>query len=276
MSVNKNLAQAIAQLYGHDKVASEEEEQPQAVDLENMTAADFLKGIEDGSIVYGEDEQQQEKTSSELKPEDLENMTGRELLELYAREEEVQQEKQAAATLSKLAESGELDSLDLSGRVMAHAFWDEFNKLASEQPAAEEELDLDNITGAQLAQLLESGEYELVNETQEEEQAKTASPFGTSAGEKVAGAKMDAAKGAVRKAIDAFTAKRARKGIGQLVKARGLHGQAKEVTKRYGKEHLREGAKATGLAYGALGATGAAGYGAAKLRKKMKSKKMKK
>jgi hypothetical protein len=153
----------IAALFaGKNKTASEEEAQGEPIDLSKITAAEFVAGINDGSIIMPETEgdDDPEKTSSEEEI-DLSKLTGRQLLELYAEAEEDKEKTAQEAELQKMAESGELQKWDMAGRVMAHAMNDELSKLAG---AEEGLVSLDDISGEQLVEMLDSGEWELVDE----------------------------------------------------------------------------------------------------------------
>ena len=60
--------------------------------------------------------------------------------------------------LEKMAQSGELEYWDMAGRIMAHAYNDELSKTA-----APDYIDLDDIDGETMMELIESGEYELID-----------------------------------------------------------------------------------------------------------------
>ena len=150
-------------------VLPEDEQEKQAsdgeLDLSEISAADFLKGIEDGSIVLPDDESEKTAGSIEdLTPEQLANMSGEELLQLAASLDEDGPEKTAAdkAELEKMAESGELAHWDMVGRLVAHATRHEIEKMASEDGEMPDVIDPADISAADMTALLESGEYELV------------------------------------------------------------------------------------------------------------------
>jgi len=258
------------------------------LDLTQMSAAELLQGLEEGTIVFEGDEEP-EKTAGDdpLEDIDLNDLSGRELLELYSALEEQEAEKTAAAALDKLAKSGELAQLDMSGRVMAHAFMDEIDKVASEDDDLPDEISLDDISGEDLVALLESGEYEL-----EEGSEKTAGRVGKAAlrieqalgraAEKSKGPAGKAYRGAKKGLGKAYRgAKKGGRGYWKALKgeqlAKGLRkhrlgrqsvGRYTEGLKAQGYEDiLRGGAKTVG-AYGVPLA--GAGGGAVALKRKKK------
>jgi hypothetical protein len=205
----------LASLYGtgQEKVASEEA--TEEIDLSQISAADFIVGLEEGSITLPDDEDVPEKTASdesegdldlstlsgaellqildalEEQPEeektasesdeelDLSQISGTDLMQILSALEEDEQEKTSEAVLEKMAEDGDLQKWDMAGRVMAHSFHQEMQKMAeTAEPEMPDdiEVNLDEITGEQLVALMESG-YEF------DEADKTASAAGEAASE---------------------------------------------------------------------------------------------
>ena len=182
----------LASLYGtgQEKVASEEA--TEEIDLSQISAADFIAGLEEGSITLPDDEKtaseesegdldlstlsgaellqildaleeqpEDEKTASESDEElDLSQISGTELMQILSALEEDEQEKTSEAVLEKMAEDGDLQKWDMAGRVMAHSFHQEMQKMAeTAEPEMPDdiEVNLDEITGEQLVALMESG-----------------------------------------------------------------------------------------------------------------------
>jgi len=191
----------LASLYGtgQEKVASEEA--TEEIDLSQISAADFITGLEEGSITLPDDEEtstedvpektasdesegdldlstlsgaellqilgaleeqpEEEKTASESDEElDLSQISGTELMQILSAIEEDEQEKTSEAVLEKMAEDGDLQKWDMAGRVMAHSFHQEMQKMAeTAEPEMPDdiEVNLDEITGEQLVALMESG-----------------------------------------------------------------------------------------------------------------------
>lgn len=139
----------LAQIYGtgFEKAASADQE----LDFNNMSAAELLAGLEDGSIVF--DDGAEKVAGDDL---DLSEMTGAELLQLIEAADEVESEKTASVMLEKMAHDGTLDYFDMAGRIMAHAYADEFSKVAS-SGSDEIEVDLNEISGEQLMELIDAG-----------------------------------------------------------------------------------------------------------------------
>ena len=133
----------LARIYGHEKTASDNSE----LDLTQISAADLLAGLEDGSIVMPEGE----KTAGDGEV-DLSQISGAQLLEML---EQVEAEE-SGEVIEKMAADGSLDYFDTAGRIMAHAHADELAKMAGD-----EDIDLSEISGEQLVALIESGEYEI-------------------------------------------------------------------------------------------------------------------
>ena len=65
----------LAALYGLDKTASDNEQEE--IDLSQISAADFLKGVEDGTIVLPEDEQEKQASDGELDLSEISLSLGR-------------------------------------------------------------------------------------------------------------------------------------------------------------------------------------------------------
>ncbi len=137
----------LAQIYGRgfDKTASDN-----TIDLDTISGADLLAGIESGQIVL--DGMDKEAGDDEI---DLTQLTGTELLELM---DEVDD---GGEVLSKMASDGSAEYWDMAGRIMAHAYNDELNKTAGP-----DFIDLDDIDGETMMELIESGEYELIEDVE--------------------------------------------------------------------------------------------------------------
>lgn len=116
------------QLVSNAPVAQED---TSAIDLNTMSAAQFLAGLED-------------EMSQTQEPQELDKV---------------------ASAVAALQESGDFTAVDTMGRIMAHAFHDELSKLASapaEGPEEPEFIPLENLTAAQMLEMMNSGEYEIV------------------------------------------------------------------------------------------------------------------
>jgi len=136
------MNQTLAQLYGlstMSKTASDEAN----VDLTQISAADYLAALE-----------QEDPGEGEL---DLSQMSAQELIDLANQEDESEGDP-----IEKMASSGELAYWDSAGRIMAHAYNDELQKVAS---AEDEVFDIDDLSAAELVELIESGEFELIEKT---------------------------------------------------------------------------------------------------------------
>lgn len=155
----------LAQIYGtgFDKTASAADDG--YIDLNNISGADLMAGLEDGSIVLPDGGF--EKEAGDL---DLSELTGTELLQLMNELED------GSGALEKMASSGDLEYFDMAGRVMAHAYADEMRKVAG----ADDYIDLDSIDGHTLLELLDSGEYEIIEAGHDKHAAsRSAREFGT-------------------------------------------------------------------------------------------------
>ena len=124
----------LAALYGTgtEKTASDENEE---IDLTQISAADFLTALNEI-----EEEDSSEKTAGDEEL-DLSSLSDEDLVSLY-------NEIESEDTIEKMASSGELEYWDLAGRVMAHAYADEFNKEASAV-----DVDLNDFTDDELIHL---------------------------------------------------------------------------------------------------------------------------
>lgn len=117
----------LASIYGtHEKVASHGD-----FDLNDISAADLLQLLE-------EDEMSKAASGGF----DLDSISAADLLELLEEDED---------PIEKMASDGSLEYFDTAGRIMAHAYANEMNKVASGG------IDLDSISGADLLELLEAG-----------------------------------------------------------------------------------------------------------------------
>jgi hypothetical protein len=122
----------LAALYGLTKTASEEE----VIDLHQISGADLIEGLENGTIELEGDEIEKE-AGDDL---DLSDLTGADLLEILEQLEDDDE------PLNKTAS-------------MAHAYADELTKFASDE---DEVYDLSEISAEDTIAMLESGEYEIV------------------------------------------------------------------------------------------------------------------
>tara|TARA_Y100000034_G_scaffold123408_1_gene170108 strand:+ start:514 stop:1359 length:846 start_codon:yes stop_codon:yes gene_type:complete len=139
----------LAQIYGTglSKTASDYNSSG-AIDLDQISGADLLAGLQSGEIVLDGDIEKE--AGEDL---DLSQLTGAELLELL---DEVDD---GSETLDKMASDGSAEYWDMAGRIMAHAYADEMSKVASSD--LPDEIDLNEIDGETMLSLIESGEYEL-------------------------------------------------------------------------------------------------------------------
>ena len=228
----------LARIYGTgmSKTASAED-----LDLNQISAADYLSMLEES----GEGE------SDEL---DLSQLSAAELLELAG---EVDGDDQ----IEKMASSGDLEYWDAAGRIMAHSYAQEIEKVASGED--DELIDIDDLNAAELVALLESGEYEFVKEAGIKDMASRGlaamKGYGSKAGQAV---------------VDAALARRARTAAGALKRIsgektgllglfgerRGLMGALKTERGKKAAGRLARGAAETGALYGGAGA-GAYGIG---------------
>ena len=157
----------LAQIYGTggiDKVAAEADEDT-TFDLNDITGAQLIAGLEDGSIVFNGEEEEAEKTAGDEDEIDLSQYTGQELLDML---DEVQDD--GSEVLDKMASDGSAEYWDMAGRIMAHAYADEMNKVASEDEWPEY-IDPEQIDGELMVNLLEDGHYELVQEESMDKEA---------------------------------------------------------------------------------------------------------
>lgn len=230
------------QLYpqsGLDKLAN--------ADLSQISAADYLAALE--AEEGGEE--------GEL---DLEQISAADFL---AAIEDEDGEKTAGtdedALLQAMIENGTFAEMDLAGRIMARAQLDELNK-----HAGADEIDLDELSAADLIELLESGEYELEKDAGMKDIGralrKTWGEGKAAAGNAWKSYKADVSGATTGRILKNMGAK---KGIGARVKmlakglygSKGTRGQVKALRRATGKQ------VATGAALGA------AGYGGYKLKK---------
>lgn len=132
----------LASIYGtHEKVASASDE----LDLNNISAAELLYLLEE--------EESEKVANDEL---DLSQLSARELVELMEQAEELESEEAEKVALEKMAQDGSFDYFDMAGRIMAHAYANEMDKVASGLDD-EIEVDLDSISGEDLLELMEAG-----------------------------------------------------------------------------------------------------------------------
>ena len=233
----------LARLYGTgmSKTASAGE-----IDLSQISAADYLEIMNGQEKVANEDEL------------DLSQLSAQELLDLAASLDE--------DPIEKMASSGDLDYWDAAGRVMAHAYADEMNKVAGAD--LPEFIDVETLSAQDLVNLVESGEYELVKEAGVVEMLAGAKKAGKAylqrarAGASALGARaMSGAKAERARAAAANLSNMMRKRPGNLgpsgmaaLKTPGGRAQLKELAKGLGET----GAVYGGGAAATLGALAAA------------------
>jgi hypothetical protein len=232
----------LAQIYGtggFDKTASEEDT---FIDLNEISGAQLLAGLESGELTLpGLDDGEEIEKEAGI---DLSQYTGQELLDILSEVEDEGEE-----ILSKMASDGSAEYWDMAGRIMAHAYTDEMNKVASDDEWPEY-IDPEAIDGSTMVELIESGAYEIVTEEDMNKEAGVkdwlksvgrSAKSGGSAAAEVAGATGramgESAKAGGRRASDA--AKRGANSVKDGAK-RGFEG-AKDGAKRG-----FEGAKAGG------------------------------
>jgi hypothetical protein len=145
----------LAQLYGtgFEKQASDDD-----IDLTQISGAQLLE-------LLALEEQEKVAHDDEI---DFSQFSGRELLELYAEAEEQEAYDVQGATLEKMASTGELEYWDMVGRIQAHAYADEMNKLASYDDDDIIEVNLDEIDGETMMALMDEG-YEFIEDDFEKE-----------------------------------------------------------------------------------------------------------
>lgn len=147
------MNETLARLYGTgmSKTASDASaEAGQELDLTQISAADFLRLVEEQEAA--------EKTAGEGL--DLSQMSAQELIDLA--EELGEQESDNSEVIEKMAQSGDLAYWDSAGRIMAHAYAQELEKVSSAD--LPDVIDTSDLTAEDLLALVESGEYELVKE----------------------------------------------------------------------------------------------------------------
>lgn len=248
----------LASIYGtgFDKTASAEDE----LDLNNISAADFLALIER--------EESEKVAGDDL---DLSQMSATELLELAEMADDIEDEEAEKIAFAEMVEDGSFEYADRMGRIMAHAFAEESEKLASSD---EIEVDLNEITGEQLLELMEAG-YEFDGA---EKQAAEIAPGvfkslkNMTDAEKEQYAKFTKGrKGSGRgnmqgmgpkaraKARDSYKAQEAARTGSKMGKLKGLMGKARGSSARLAKNPKARAAAAL-LAAGGIGA--GAGYAA--------------
>jgi hypothetical protein len=158
---------ALAAIYGtgHTKVAHDDE-----LDLDQISAADLLEYL-------SEEDEYEKLASDEL---DLSELSAAELMELYADAEEYGEYEEDEYAIEKMAADGTLDYFDMAGRIMAHAYADEMDKVAFEGDEYYDEddvvfLDLEEMSGEDLADLMDDG-WEIVDYDDHEKVAAVANP----------------------------------------------------------------------------------------------------
>lgn len=268
----------LAQIYGtgFEKAASADEE----LDLNNISAAQLLELLEEGEKTASEDEL------------DLSQLTGAELLQILDEADAYESEKTASAIFEKMANDGSFDFYDAAGRIMAHAYADEFSKLASAEDDVIE-VDLDSISGDDLLELMEMGyEFGDAEKTASWKSILGYTPKGKGFGSKAWQALKDTASGKgyrkgreiMRKGdkkLDAAAKARAmaqQRDRGMSDSGRALAGELAgkrtregEKLRSQGKRVAMRGALNTAALYGTGAAgTGLAGYGGYRAMKRKK------
>ena len=232
----------LAAIYGLDKTASDESTD---LDLNQISGAELLAGLEDGTIALEGGEEIEKEAGDEL---DLSDLTGAELIEIMDQLEDEDE------PLNKVA--GDEYLMELGGRIMAHAYADEMSKLASDEG---DYYDLSEISAEDTIALLESGEFELVDGEIEKD----------------AGARVD-------RALELLSGSKVRKQLAQVRKGTG-EGRAQSwinalrgsTPTRARFKHLPEEARKSLAAQTAAGATAIGGVGgaAALIRRRKKGRK---
>jgi hypothetical protein len=159
------MNQALAALYGHLKTASEADEthdEFEEFDLSEISAADLIAGLQSGDIVIPEEEASEKTAGEDDGTVNLGALSLEELTELRDNLTGHIEDQSDEVHLQKMAESGELAQWDRAGRIMAHAFAHEFDKLASANEP-DEIYSIDDLSASDLVAALESGEFELVD-----------------------------------------------------------------------------------------------------------------
>tara|TARA_Y100000310_G_scaffold324758_2_gene387051 strand:+ start:186 stop:1040 length:855 start_codon:yes stop_codon:yes gene_type:complete len=190
----------LAQIYGTggiDKVAADATEDS-TIDLNAITGAQLLEGLEDGSIVFqGDEDEGTEKVAGDEDGEiDLSQYTGQEILDML---EKFEGDGEGEEVLNKMAQDGSAEYWDMAGRIMAHAYADEMNKVAAGDDEFPEYIDPSEIDGKLMVDLIESGQYELVKEELEKEAGAAGAKDWLKATGRKAG---DAARSAAEKTKD--------------------------------------------------------------------------
>ena len=252
----------LAQMYdtgSTTKVASEGDD----LDFNNMSAAEFIELAQQG---YFEDGEDGEKVADEGDI-DLSQLSGRELLELYAAEEEEQEKAASAGLVETMVESGDAEYWDTAGRLMAHAYNDEAVKIASEVDDDVIHVDLDNISADQLLELADQG-YEFADDLEKEAGVSDVIARMRSSASKAYGS----AKGQASKAYGSVKAmeRRVSRGVGSRLTRRE---EAKGVLAKFrqpwlDKEFDRRALSLGRHALAGAGLAGAGGLGAVALKRR--------
>jgi hypothetical protein len=229
-----SVQDVLAAIYGHDKTASEA--QAEELDLTQISGADLLAGLESGEIVL--DDGEGEKTAADEEEIDFSQFSAAELLEALA---EIEDESE------KTAGDEDFAFFDAAGRIMAHAYADEMDKMASVELPDELEINLDEISAEDFMALEEAGyEFSPIEE------------------EKTAGAadRLRYLKETYRKSVGASKAQ----AKGGHPSARGFFGRHKKaVETTFGK--TTKGERAAAAAAAGIPAAAGAGYMLAKKKK---------
>lgn len=99
-----------------------------------------------------------------LEDVDLSQIPAEELAAFIAEQEHEQEKVAEHQLIQEMIEDGDFGRADMAGRIMARAQVDELQKLAAAEDEWPDEIDLDGLSGADLEEILATGEYELVKE----------------------------------------------------------------------------------------------------------------
>lgn len=227
------------------------------VDLSQISAADFLAAL-------------QAQENEEPSEPDLSQMSAEELIALVQSDEGGEGGGEGGEAtdpvIEKMAQDGSLEYWDRVGRVLAHSFVDENEKIA----AAEDELiSVEGLTAQQLVDAIESGEYELVDPEAVEEAEKVAGSIGAyRAGAKHMGGGMGSkVKAFLHRATGGKSRDRA-KMLGEAKKGLDTNSAAYKAVNRKQRKAQLKGYGGPAAAVGAAGAAGAGGFALKKKKEK--------
>lgn len=164
---------ALAALYGNNitKTASE---QDMDLTTDDISATQFLEAVAAGQIDindYFQDESEKVASEDEI---DFSQFSEEELAGLADGSLELD-----FGDMDKEASDQDAAYLEEAGRFMARAFHDEMSKVASEDEYPDE-ISLDDISASQAQELIESGEYEYVDDMDKEAMSRASVRAGLS------------------------------------------------------------------------------------------------